>query len=39
MPIASFEEIKARIGSEIGVSDWIPVDQDAIATIPTGPDI
>ena len=30
MPIASFEEIKARIGSEIGVSDWILVDQARI---------
>jgi len=32
MPIASFEEIKARIGSEIGLSDWILVDQQAIDT-------
>jgi len=30
MPVANFEEIKARIGSEIGVSDWILVDQKAI---------
>jgi acyl dehydratase len=30
MPIASFEEIKTRIGSEIGLSDWILVDQHAI---------
>ena len=30
MPIANFEEIKARIGTEIGVSDWILVDQKAI---------
>jgi len=32
MPVASFEEINARIGSEIGVSDWILVDQQAIDT-------
>ena len=30
MPIASIEEIKARIGEEVGVSDWILVDQGAI---------
>jgi acyl dehydratase len=36
MPIASLEEIRKRIGSEIGVSDWIPVDQariDAFADV------
>jgi acyl dehydratase len=32
MPVANFEEIKASIGTEIGVSDWIPVDQKAIDT-------
>ncbi len=32
MPIASTEEIKARVGEEIGVSDWIPIDQAAIDT-------
>ena len=32
MPVANFEEIKARIGTEIGVSDWILVDQKAIDT-------
>jgi len=32
MPIASLEEIKGRIGSEIGVSDWILVDQARIDT-------
>ena len=32
MPIANFEEIKARIGTEIGVSDWILIDQKAIDT-------
>lgn len=30
MPIASIEDIRARVGSEIGVSDWITVDQDRI---------
>ena len=30
MPIASIEEIKARVGEEVGVSDWILVDQGAI---------
>ena len=30
MPVANFEEIKSRIGTEIGVSDWILVDQKAI---------
>ena len=36
MPVANFEEIKARIGTEIGVSDWILVDQariDAFAAV------
>jgi len=36
MPIASIEEIKGRIGSEVGVSDWILVDQrriDAFAEV------
>jgi acyl dehydratase len=36
MPIASLEEIKARIGDEVGVSDWILVDQariDAFADV------
>ena len=32
MPVANFEEIKARIGTEIGVSGWIPIDQRAIDT-------
>ena len=32
MPIASIEEIKARVGTEIGLSGWIPVDQQAIDT-------
>jgi acyl dehydratase len=30
MPVASIEEIRGRVGSEVGVSDWIPVDQAAI---------
>ena len=30
MPVASIEEIKGRIGSEVGISDWIPIDQPAI---------
>jgi acyl dehydratase len=36
MPVATIEEIQARVGSEIGVSDWILVDQariDAFADI------
>src|SRR5947199_5770278 len=32
MPVASFAEIQARIGTEIGVSGWIPIDQQAIDT-------
>jgi acyl dehydratase len=30
MPVASIEEIRGRVGSEVGVSDWILVDQAAI---------
>jgi acyl dehydratase len=30
MAVASVEEIKGRIGSEVGISDWILVDQAAI---------
>jgi acyl dehydratase len=30
MPIASIEEIRERIGSETGVSEWILVDQERI---------
>ena len=30
MTIASIEEIKGRIGSEVGVSDWLTVDQPRI---------
>jgi acyl dehydratase len=30
MPIASLEEIRARMGQEVGTSDWIAIDQQAI---------
>ena len=30
MPIASLDDIRARIGTEIGVSSWIVVDQQRI---------
>ena len=30
MPIASLEEISAKTGTQIGVSDWITVDQERI---------
>ena len=30
MPIASLDDIRARIGSDIGVSDWITIDQQRI---------
>ena len=30
MPIASIEDIKAKVGSEVGVSDWLVVDQRRI---------
>jgi acyl dehydratase len=30
MPVASLDEIRAKIGSEVGVSDWISVDQARI---------
>ena len=30
MPIASLDEIRARVGQPIGSSDWIEVDQDRI---------
>jgi acyl dehydratase len=32
MPVASFAEIQTRIGTEIGISGWIPIDQQAIDT-------
>ncbi|MDQ3077468.1 MAG: MaoC family dehydratase [Pseudomonadota bacterium] len=31
MPIASLDEIRAKIGSDIGMSDWIEVTQDRIS--------
>ena len=40
MPIASIEEISAKVGSEVGVSDWILIDQariDAFAEITEDP--
>ena len=30
MPIASLDEIRARLGHEVGVSDWLTVDQPRI---------
>ena len=30
MPVASIEDIQAKVGSEVGVSDWLAVDQAAI---------
>ena len=32
MPVASIEEIRGKVGQEIGVSGWIPVDQARIDT-------
>jgi len=40
MPIASIEDIQSRIGDEVGVSDWILVDQariDAFADVTEDP--
>jgi len=40
MPVASLDEIERRIGEEIGVSDWILVDQariDAFADVTEDP--
>ncbi|HST35639.1 MAG TPA: MaoC family dehydratase [Allosphingosinicella sp.] len=40
MPIATLDEIKARLGEEVGVSDWILVDQariDAFADVTEDP--
>jgi len=36
MPVATIEEIQSRVGSEIGLSDWILIDQariDAFADV------
>jgi acyl dehydratase len=30
MPVASIDEIEARVGEEVGVSDWILIDQPRI---------
>jgi acyl dehydratase len=30
MPVASIEEIREKVGSEVGVSDWILIDQPRI---------
>ena len=32
MPIASFDDIRSRIGEEVGVSSWIEIDQERIDT-------
>jgi acyl dehydratase len=32
MPVASLEEIRSRVGSNIGASPWIEVDQQSIDT-------
>ena len=32
MPVATIEQIKARVGEEVGVSDWLMLDQSAIDT-------
>jgi acyl dehydratase len=31
MPLASLDEIRGRIGTETGVSDWLTIDQDRIS--------
>lgn len=30
MPLATFEEIRSRVGTEVGVSSWIAIDQARI---------
>jgi acyl dehydratase len=40
MPIASIEEIHSKVGSEVGLSDWLEIDQariDAFAEITEDP--
>ena len=40
MPIASIEDIQSKVGSEVGVSDWLLVDQsriDAFADVTEDP--
>ena len=31
MPFASFDEIRSRIGEDVGVSDWLTIDQARIS--------
>ena len=31
MPVSSLDEIRSRIGTEIGVSGWLTIDQDRIS--------
>src|SRR5258708_33809962 len=38
MPIASLDEIRARVGSEVGVSSWLTVDQARIDTFANATD-
>ena len=30
MPVVSLDELQGRIGTEVGVSDWLPIDQARI---------
>jgi len=30
MPLATLDEIRSRVGQEVGVSEWIPIDQARI---------
>lgn len=30
MPVASLDEIRSRVGEEVGVSDWLTMDQERI---------
>ncbi|MES2119142.1 MAG: MaoC family dehydratase [Pseudomonadota bacterium] len=32
MPVASIDEIRSRIGEEVGISSWLTMDQDRILT-------
>ena len=32
MPVATLEEIRGRIGTEVGVSSWLTMDQERIAS-------
>jgi len=31
MPVATIDEIRARVGTEVGVSSWLTIDQERIA--------